>query len=331
MEESERRSEQGRIGVEPFDVGYGAGYQAAEDSSQDIECEFVEDDGEFRPHRPSVSAIPRRLGFVDGTMRTEARLTRTDQHGVTTVGLAGSWAAGAVLITDEEPLSIDRVEVGRATFFAGGRPVHLPDQPDGWRWDAYSVEKGDVDAARQQLQRRMRGAEGRIAERLCAEGRLAVIDGPLHHVRRGRVAAVVGYVKTHRRRMLREGQWAAVPRLSVGERSGLFAKDGDLYGCYLRVGETSSWSGPWSGMVRIEVPAGAGREAAVQAADAAAGWLPRFASAPHRDERAPVNLTPISGLEKRLRRMQGDRRLALRAVREAVLELRRKSLRESEP
>ena len=34
---------------------------------------------------------------------------------------------------------------------------------------------------------------------------------------------------------------------------------------------------------------------------------------------APVNLTPIAGLERHLHRLQGDARLALRAVREAVL------------
>ena len=66
-----------------------------------------------------------------------------------------------------------------------------------------------------------------------------------------------------------------------------------------------------------------GRDAAVEAAEPAAGWLPDFASALHRDARAPVNLTPIAGLERHLHRLQGDARLALRAVREAVLERNR--------
>ena len=43
------------------------------------------------------------------------------------------------------------------------------------------------------------------------------------------------------------------------------------------------------------MPSGPGRDAAVEAADQAAGWLPGFASALHRDARAPVNLTPIAG------------------------------------
>ena len=71
------------------------------------------------------------------------------------------------------------------------------------------------------------------------------------------------------------------------------------------------------------MPSGIGRAAAVAAVERAAGWLPRFASALHRDARAPVNLTPIAGLERHLHRLQGDARLALRAVREAVLERNR--------
>ena len=77
------------------------------------------------------------------------------------------------------------------------------------------------------------------------------------------------------------------------------------------------------GIARLEMPSGIGRDAAVEAAERAAGWLPVFASALHRDARAPVNLTPIAGLERHLHRLQWDARLALRAVREAVLERNR--------
>ena len=106
-----------------------------------------------------------------------------------------------------------------------------------------------------------------------------------------------------------------MPELTAGERSGLFAMEDALYGCYLRVGDPGPWAGPWAGIARLEMPSGIGRDAAVEAADQAAGWLPGFASALHRDARAPVNLTPIAGLERHLHRLQGDARLALRAVR----------------
>ena len=82
--------------------------------------------------------------------------------------------------------------------------------------------------------------------------------------------------------------------------------------------------GPWASQplgghrAHRDAGRGIGLAGAVSAVDAAAGWLSAFASALHRDARAPVNLTPISGLERRLHHLQGDARLALRAVRESV-------------
>ena len=313
----------GTIGVEPFDAGYGAGYQAEDDSPHALECEIVEDGGEFAAHEPQVGSRPHRLAFVDGTMRTEAHLTHTLAGGEASTGLAGSWGAGAVLVTGDEPARFHRMVVGRASVFTGGRPFRLPDHRNGWRWAPYAVEGVDIEAARQQLQRLMRDAETGIAEDLCGAGWLTVLDGPLHGIRHRRDLPLIGYVKTHHRRMLAPDQWLRIPELSAGARSGLFALPDELYGCYLRVGSPGPWAGPWAGIARIEVPAGIGRAAAIDTVDAAASWLPEFASALHRDARAPVNLTPIAGLERRLHHLQGDPRLALRAVREAVLQRNR--------
>ena len=273
----------GTIGVEAFDATYGAGFQASEDSPHAVECELVEDGGAFVAHRPAAADRPRRVAFVDGTLRTDARLTRTDADGDVSMGLAGSWAAGAVLVDGDEPARFDRVTTGRAAIFTGGQPVRLPDHRDGWRWEPYAVDGSDVEAARQQLQRLMRD------------------------VRHRRGLPVIRYVKTHHRRMLAGEHWVRVPELTAGERSGLFAMGDALYGCYLRVGDPGPWAGPWAGIARLEMPSGIGRDAAVEAAARAAGWLPDFASALHRDARAPVNLTPIAGLERHLHRLQGGR------------------------
>ena len=321
-EQWDRRSSnaRGTIGVEPFDTGYGGGFQVRIDSPDGLACELVEDDGVFHGHRPAVVQRPRRLAFVDGTLRIEARLTRTDGQGTVT-GLAGSWGAGAVLVEGERPLRFDQVTVGRTAIFTGGHRVELPPQPGGWSWEADSITGTELEAARDRLRHRMRDTEAAIAEGLCAGGWLTIIDGPLYHIRSTRTLPVIGYVKTHHRPMLTPAAWNQVPQLAAGERSGLFAMHDEMYGCYLRVGAPGPWAGPWAGIVRLELPAGVGRVLAVEAADAAASWLPAFASAPHRDERAPVNMTPVSGLERHLHRLQGDRRLALRAVRAAVMAL----------
>ena len=292
------------------------------DSPEAMACELVEDGGEFRRHVPEPAQRPRRLAFVDGTMRVEARLTRTDGQGTVT-GVAGSWGAGAVLVDGTRPLRFDRVTIGRVAIFSGGQRVELPPQPGGWSWEADSITGSEPDGGSERLRRRMRDTEADIAEALAASDWLTVIDGPLHNIRRTRTLPVIGYVKTHHRPMLAADAWRQVPDLQTGERSGLFAMRDDLYGCYLRVGLPGPWAGPWAGIVRLEVPAGVGLALAVETADAAAGWLPSFASAPHRDERAPVNMAPVAGLERHLHHLQGDRRLALRAVRAAVMELNR--------
>ena len=92
--------------TEAFDATYGAGFQASDDSPHAVEYELVEDGGAFVAHRPTDQHRPRRVAFVDGTMRTEARLT-PGSDGHVSMGLAGSWAAGAALVDgDNRPVSI---------------------------------------------------------------------------------------------------------------------------------------------------------------------------------------------------------------------------------
>ena len=72
----------------------GSASRRRDDSPHAVECELIEDPGAFVAHRPTAADRPRRVAFVDGTLRTEARLTRTDPVGDVSMGLAGSWAAG---------------------------------------------------------------------------------------------------------------------------------------------------------------------------------------------------------------------------------------------
>ena len=105
--------------------------------------------------------------------RTEARLTRTSADGNVSMGLAGSWAAGAVLVDSDEPARFDQVTTGRAAIFTGG--------PSGCQTTATAGAGSRTRSTRQQLQRLMRDAEADITEALSNEGWLTVLDGPLHH------------------------------------------------------------------------------------------------------------------------------------------------------
>ena len=109
----------GTIGVEAFDATYGAGFQASDDSPHAVECELVEDGGAFVAHRPTAADRPRRVAFVDGTLRTEARLTSTAPDGDVSMGLAGSWAAGAVLDGNEPARTTPTAGAGSRTRSTG--------------------------------------------------------------------------------------------------------------------------------------------------------------------------------------------------------------------
>ena len=163
MRDTSHRIARTTIGVEPFDTGYGGGFQVQIDSAEAMACELVEDDGVFRRHPPPQAERPRRLAFVDGTMRVEARLTRTDTQGTVT-GLAGSWGAGAVLAAGDQPLRFALITVGRAAIFSAGQRVELQPEPGGWSWEADSITGTELEAARDRMRRRMRDTEADIAE-----------------------------------------------------------------------------------------------------------------------------------------------------------------------
>lgn len=167
----------------------------------------------------------------------------------------------------------------------------------------------------------MRDAERVLAEALIEEGWLTVVDGPLSFKGRTFGRPIVGYVKTHHVQLLAAEAWARIPELAVGDRTSLFANSDDCYSCYVRVGQTPAWASAWAGIARLDVMSGAAVEEVATVVDNAAAWLPSYASELHRDPRAPVNLTPVAALEKRLRRELGSPALAMRAVRSSVAQM----------
>nr|BFE68778.1 hypothetical protein GCM10020092_020790 [Actinoplanes digitatis] len=52
----------------------------------------------------------------------------------------------------------------------------------------------------------------------------------------------------------------------------------------------------------------------MELAEISSAVLPRFASSAYKDPRAPQNLVPIAGLERRLRGLLGDSRVLHRAL-----------------
>ena len=74
---------------------------------------------------------------------------------------------------------------------------------------------------------------------------------------------------------------------------------------------------PRRGIVR-EASGDLTRAEAADLADHVTATLPRFASQPHNDPRAPQNLHPIAGLERELRHRLGHPAVMDRALRRAA-------------
>jgi len=311
-----------QVFVEDWGASYGSPYLVLPDDPGSVAAALAEDGSELRSHL----GLPYRSGdgplaFVDGVRRGEASLWIEDPvSGVGGRGVAGAHACGSVIADGVTPAVFGAIRVTRLAIWGSGLTGDLPDVSGGWSWESRSVADPNPDAPLKNLQTRMRQEEGRLAEALCAEGYLTVVDGPLNFVR-SRDLPVVGYIKTHFRALLDPEHHSRITKLGPGERTSLFRLGEDRYSAYLRLAPVSATASPWTGIVRIEVPQSAGLRDAIDIANRIAGSLPRFAGVAHRDPRAPQNLQPIGALETHLRHLLGHPGLATRAVREAVGQL----------
>jgi hypothetical protein len=121
-------------------------------------------------------------------------------------------------------------------------------------------------------------------------------------------------VKTQQKQYLPAALQAVVTGLKPGQRTPVFHL-GTVWGgwsWYLRLPGGSG--APWSGIVRVECSPELTPDQAIELAEQSGATLPRFASSPYKDPRAPQNLVPIAGLERRLRGMLGDSRVLHRAL-----------------
>lgn len=249
--------------------------------------------------------------FIDGVQRVDAQVWLTDDEHGTRLGHAASYAAGTVRCDGEA--AIEACEVRRVLLGPAGAPaLHA-------RTATYlpaAIASDDPDALRAGLQERRRKLEIHVAASGVAAD-LVVVDGPLSG--RPELANAIGYVKTHHVAYLPPIVSDVVPQLDAGERTPLFVTQTSYsrYAWYLRLpyGEGH----PWAGVVRCEVSADLPLAEARRLADLSATTLPRFASQPHKDGRAPQNLHPIAGLERHLKRMLGDPSWLYRQLRAAVV------------
>lgn len=248
--------------------------------------------------------------FVDGVRRVDANLWIDQPEGRPALGLAAVYAAGAV--RSNGTADVVASEVGRGLFTSARGATDVVTRHG--TYEVRATEGSSPEELWLGIQERMGTLEGSVAA-ANADAGLVVVDGPLSH--RRHVDNAVGYVKREHVEYLPTELWDIKYGLGVGRRTPLFLTSGgwSRYSWYLRL---ARGNGAAEGLVRCEVSADMDPAAAARIADRVTATLPRFASAPHKDPRAPENLYPIAGLERQLRRLLGDPNLMYRALRVAA-------------
>jgi hypothetical protein len=303
-----------RFTVDPWDPGYGASVESdlTESTSvptTDIECA----DDEWRPLSPTGRALPADVTlFVDGVRRIEARAWI--EGGIEPVpGVFASWAAGVVRC--DGAARIEAIEIGRGVFAPSAALDDI--STSCGRFVANPTTNARPETLNTKINTCMTEVEARVAERTRRGGsELIVLDGPLRESTK-ELRDAVGVVKSHDVKYLPTALDRVVGELGPGERTPVFALDARFrkYSWYLRL--PGPEGGPWAGIVRCEASAALRAAPAIELADRVAATLPRFASEPHKDPRAPQNLYPIGGLERHLRHRLGDPAVIYRALRRA--------------
>ena len=310
------------LAIEGWSPEYGAPVDGDQDEvpSAQVDAEAEVPEGQWRPLDAGADAwIPAHVDFVDGVRRIEARVWITGEGGDPSLGICASYAAGVVRC--ERKAKIRSVKVGRGFFGLAGVP-NLATRAGTFR--ACPVAEDDIQQLVNGLQERMgqlevevAGAGGPPGAAQASDGdSLIVLDGPLRG--RQRIPGAIGYVKSHRVQYLPAGPREVVARLAPRQRTPIFLIQTrwTRYSWYMRLSEAAGH--PWAGIVRCEAWAESGLERVTKMADATAATLPRFASEPHKDDRAPQNLYPIAGLERELRRRLGDSGMVYRALQREV-------------
>ncbi|GGJ78146.1 hypothetical protein GCM10010123_05250 [Pilimelia anulata] len=301
--------------VDPWSPSHGASFQAdgapstRSDAGVDSDVELPVGAWTARP-RPIGVREPDVVLLVDGVRRIDATLWTAEPDGDSYPGLAASYAAGVVRCDLRAGAAAVVGSAVRRGVFTGS-PTAGPLVTAHGSYELHRTKKRELDQLPAAVQASLSALEIKVSAEVEQDADLLVVDGKLG----GRDSAkTLGYVKTQQANYLNAAGTAVVAGLAPGERTPIF-RIGDPWpslSWYLRL--PGPRGGPWAGIVRVECAASLPVPVAVGLADLSQVTLPLFASTAYKDPRAPQNLTPIAGLERRLRGLLGDGRLLHRAM-----------------
>lgn len=318
-----------RFDVDPWDPTYGPGADTEEmdGSTARVELDVELPAERWRPIDPDPAlAPPPVVLFVDGVRRVDASVWIRPPAGSAEarsahLGVCATYAAGVVRC-GADGADLVTAEVRRGLFTTAPHATDI-DTAAG-RYQVRHARAGETEAVRLNLalQRDLAAVELAAASQarttLPAPGGsdLLVVDGPLQG--REHLPRAVGFVKSHRSEYLPPRTHGVVGLLTAGQRTPVF-RIGTRWNrltWYLRL--PCLPGAPWAGIARVECRPDLPVEDAVHQANLSQVTLPRYASAEHKDPRAPQNLYPIAGLERLLRRRLGEPGLLYRALRTAA-------------
>ena len=294
--------------VEAWDSDYGAPTDPElDDATQSVDASVEVPVDQWRPLLPEVDPVDDIL-FVDGVRRVDATLWIDQPPDFPAFALAATYAAGAVRCNGTAQVEV--ADVGRGLFTSA--PADDIETSVG-TYEIKATKGTTSEELWLGIQQRMGDLEAHVAHK-AGGGELLVVDGPLSHARD--LENAVGYIKTQKVQYLPLELRSVLTSLPAGYRTPLFltTTSWSRYSWYLRL---ANHAGPAGGLVRCEIGANKSVADAARVATRVSATLPRFASASHKDPRAPQNLYPIGGLERELRRRLGDKELAVRSLRKA--------------
>jgi len=272
---------------------------------------------EWRLVVPEFTPLPSPVAFIDGVQRIELRVIGEDK-GATFHGAFVSLGVGAALAGSDEPhLKPERPL--RALALGSGASGDPPSVRCGEIILQFHVQSGPSPGyagVKEALDRYRRDCETELGRRLVEQGyELVVMDGRLRFTPAGGQA--VGMTKTLHRRYLPSAEDGILRDLGRGTRTPVFeirSSHNPVYSWYIRLADPRPADYQLAAVVRLEAMSNIGIEAAVRLADLTTVHLPRFASSPIWDARAPQNLYPFAALEQRLRHELGDHLWVRRAI-----------------
>ena len=306
-----------KFAVDPWDPSYGSSVDndmAPSDAVviTDVEVE-AKDWAPIDP--PSATEIRPAVIFVDGVRRLLARAWLDQPDGIALPGIFGSYAAGTVRC-EGTTAKVDHITVGHGIYSPADDLTDVVTKHVTFK--AKQTAEASPEALTFALHDDMAASELVVAEAARRSGNeLIILDGPIR--KRGHIRDAVGFIKSHNVKYLPPELDVVVAKLGAGQRTPLFRIESPPFGraaWYLRLPCTIDTA--WAGVVRCEATGAIPTRELAALADTVTAMVPRFASQPHKDTRAPQNLYPIAGLERDLRHHLGDQKLLYRALRLAA-------------